>query len=49
MLAAADPPAQLMQLRYAEALSVLDQHHRRVGHIDADLDHGRGHEHVGPP
>ena len=46
MVAAADAPAQLVQLRDAVALGVLDEHHRRVGDVDADLDHGRGHEHV---
>ena len=38
---AADPPAQLMELREPEALGVLDEHHRRVRHVDPDLDHGR--------
>ena len=33
-----------MQLRQAEPLGVLDQHHRRVGHVDADLDHRRRNE-----
>ena len=47
MLAAADPPAQLVQLRDAVALGVLDEHHRRVRDVDPDLDHGRGDEHVG--
>ena len=41
------PPAQLVELREAEALGVLDHHHRGVGHVDADLDHGGGDEHVG--
>ena len=44
--AAPDPAAQLVQLRQAEALGVLDHHHRRVGHVDADLDHRGRHEHV---
>ena len=47
VLAAADPPAQLVQLRDAVALGRLDHHHRRVRHVDADLDHARRHEHVG--
>ena len=47
VLAAADAPAQLVQLRDAVALGVLDEHHGRVRDVDADLDHGRGHEHVG--
>ena len=36
--AAADPPAQLMELREAEPLGVLDDHDRGLGHVDADLD-----------
>ena len=47
MRAAADPPAQLVQLRDAVALGVLDEHHGRVRDVDADLDHRRGDEHVG--
>ena len=47
VLAAADPAAQLVQLRQPEALGLLDQHHRRVRHVDADLDHARRHQHVG--
>ena len=39
--AAADAAAQLVQLRQAEALGVLDDHERCVGHVDADLDHRR--------
>jgi hypothetical protein len=35
-----------VQLREPEALGVLDEHHRRVGHVDADLDHRRGDQHV---
>ena len=35
-----------MQLRQAEALRVLDHHHRRVGHIDAHLDDRGGYQHV---
>ncbi len=46
MLAAPDPPAQLVELAEAVALGVLDEHHGRVRDVDADLDHGRGHEHV---
>jgi hypothetical protein len=38
--AAPDAAAQLVQLREAEALGVLDHHDRRVGHVDADFDHG---------
>ena len=45
-LAAADAAAQLVELRQAEALRVLDDDHRRVRHVDADLDHGGRHQHV---
>ena len=41
---AADAAAQLMDLREAEALGVLDHHHGRFRHIDADLDHRGGDE-----
>ena len=44
---AADAAAQLVQLADAVALGVLDQHHGRVGHVDADLDHRRRDQHVG--
>src|SRR5205814_3534474 len=37
--AAADAPAQLMQLREAEAFGTLDHHERGIGHVDADFDH----------
>ena len=47
VLAAADAPAQLVQLGDPVALGVLDEHHGRVGHVDADLDHRRRDEHVG--
>ena len=46
MLAAADAPAQLVELRQSEALGVLDDHDRGVGDVDADLDDGGGDEHV---
>ena len=46
-LAAPDAPAQLVQLRDPVALGVLDEHHGRVGDVDADLDDRGGHEHVG--
>src|SRR5579883_1894639 len=45
-LAASDAPAQLMQAREAEAVGVLDHHHRRVRHVDADLDDRGRDEHV---
>ena len=47
VLAAADPAAQLVELREPVALGLLDHHHGRVGHVDADLDHAGGHQHVG--
>src|SRR3954451_15050099 len=37
LVAAPDAAAQLVQLREAEALGVLDNHHRRRRHVDADL------------
>jgi hypothetical protein len=46
VLAATDTASQLVELREAEALRALDQHHRRIRHVDADLDHGGGDEHV---
>src|ERR1051325_4640642 len=45
-LAAAHAPAQLVQLREAEAVGVDDDHDRGVGNIDAHLDDRRGHEDV---
>ncbi len=44
--AATDAPAQLVELREAEALGVLDDHDRGVRHVNADLDHGRRDEHL---
>ena len=35
-----------MQLREPEPVGVLDDHHGRVRHVDADLDDGRRDEHV---
>ena len=40
------PSAQLMELAEAEALSMLDHHHRGGGHVDPHLDDGGGDEHV---
>ena len=40
--AAPYPAAQLMQLRQAEALGVLDDDHRGVGDVDADFNDGGG-------
>ena len=42
--APADAPTKLMQLRQPEAIGMFDQHHRRVGHVYADLDHRRRHK-----
>ncbi len=42
--AASDPAAQLVQLRQAEAFGVLDDHDAGLGHVDADLHHGGGHQ-----
>ena len=42
--AAADAAAQLMELRQAEPLGVLDDHHGGIRHVDADFDDGRRHE-----
>jgi hypothetical protein len=47
--ATAHAAAQLVQLGDAEPVGVEDDHHRRVGHVDADLDHRGGHEHVESP
>src|SRR5437588_2981722 len=47
VLAAADPAAELMELGDAEPLRALDEHDRRVGDVDADLDDAGGDEQVG--
>ena len=47
--AAADPAAQLVQLGEAEALGLLDHHHRRLGHVDPDLDHRGGDQQADRP
>src|SRR5882672_10208171 len=44
--AAADPPAQLMELREPEALRALDHHQRSIRHVYADFDHGGADEEV---
>src|SRR2546423_1440857 len=44
--AAPDAAAQLVQLREPEAVGLLDHHEHGVRHVDADLDDGRGDEHV---
>jgi hypothetical protein len=40
------PAAQLVQLRDAEAIRLLDDHDGRVRHVDAQLDDGGRHQHV---
>ncbi len=47
--AAPDAAAELVQLREPEPVGVLDDHHRRVRDVDADLDHRRRDEHVELP
>jgi hypothetical protein len=47
--AAPHPPAQLVQLRQAEALGMLDHHQRGIGHVHPDLDHRGGHQHAHQP
>ncbi len=44
-VAAPDASAQLVKLGEAETLGALDDHQGRVGHVDADLDHGRRDQH----
>src|SRR5690606_29741770 len=44
--AATDPATQLMQLRQPEPFGVLYHHDRRVGDVDADLDHRGGNQHA---
>ena len=39
-------PAELVELRQAEPLGVLDDHHAGVRDVDPDLDDGGRHEHV---
>src|SRR5436190_1994231 len=41
-----DAASQLVELREPEAICLLHDHDRRVRDVDADLDHGRGDEHV---
>ena len=47
--AAPDTPPQLVQLGQPEPVGALDDHHRRGGHVDAHLHHGRAHEHIQLP
>ena len=44
-VAAPDPAAQLVELGEAEPLGALDDHQRRIGHVDPDLDHRRRDQH----
>ena len=44
--AAPDAAAQLVELGEAEAVGMLDHDQRRVGHVDADLDHRRRDQHA---
>ncbi len=46
---AADPAAQLVQLRQAEAVGVLHHHHAGAGHVDTHLDHRRRYQQAGAP
>ena len=41
-----DAPPHLMKLRQTETFGILDEHDRGVGHVDADLDHGCGHQYL---
>ncbi len=43
------PAAELMQLREPEAFRVLNEHHRRVSHIDPHLDDSGGNENIDRP
>ena len=44
--ASTDAASQLVQLGETETLGMLDDHHRCVGHVNADFDYGRRHENV---
>ena len=44
--AASDPAAELVQLGKAEPIGALDDHDRRFGDVDADLDDGRSDQDV---
>ena len=46
MAAAADTSAELVELADAESLCVDDDHHRRIGNVHTDLDHGGGHDRI---
>ena len=40
--ATSHPTAQLMELRKSEAFGILNDHHRSIGHIHPNFDHGSG-------
>ena len=46
MFASTDAAAQLVKLADAEPVAVHHQHHRRVGNVDTDLDHGGADEDI---
>ena len=46
---APDPAAQLVQLRQAKALGMLNDHERGIGHIHTHLNHGGADQHAGLP
>ena len=46
MRAAANPAAQLMQLRESELLGILNQHHGRIRNVHAYLDDRRSKQQV---
>ena len=46
MLAPAHTAPELVELAQAEALRILHNHQRRVGHVHAHLNDGGGHQHV---
>ena len=49
LLAAPDPPAQLVKLGEAEAIGMLDDHQSGIGDVDADLDHRGRDQHGDAP
>ena len=49
VLSPSHPAAELVQLREPEALGVLDDHDRGVGHVDPHFDHDGGDEDLNPP
>ena len=49
MSTAGDPAAHLMKLSQSKSLGSRDRHQRGVGHVDADFDDARGHQHLRSP